>query len=421
MFDINRLDVANNNQLVEIFLCLLRGAMQDISFDELNSENIFGDVDWEAIFELAKSQNVLPLVFEKVKDYKRIKEHESFSYYLNNTIACVAGQSLRTEHFLDLYSSFCKNNIYPIVVKGLVCRLLYGEHGDYRPSSDEDILIQVQDYEKVKSILNKLGYFSVSDVDSSHVKDVKEISFTGNNGLNIEVHFCLIGYENKWWSKMNECFNGVFGDFLELDIDGKMIHTLTHTDHLLYLIFHAIRHFSRGGIGIRHVMDILQYIKNYGLECDWDYIELRLKEFQVEEFFIDLLWIGNEYLGFSFPVTYQKNAGRELLNDILGNGIFGNTTQAQKTASQILSIAVSYKRGNGIVDTIKTVKNTIFLNFEDMKYFYPGLKEKPWLLPICWVLRWKRIIKKHREKNVVDDSQQISKNRIKLLKKYGIL
>jgi len=51
-----------------------------------------------------------------------------------------------------------QQGIYPIVMKGMICRQLYGDLGEHRPSSDEDILVEIKDFYKVQEILEKEGY-----------------------------------------------------------------------------------------------------------------------------------------------------------------------------------------------------------------------------------------------------------------------
>ena len=38
------------------------------------------------------------------------------------------------------------------MMKGLICRQLYGEYCDHRPSGDEDILIRKAEYKQVQQI-----------------------------------------------------------------------------------------------------------------------------------------------------------------------------------------------------------------------------------------------------------------------------
>ncbi|WP_416259162.1 nucleotidyltransferase family protein [Holdemania filiformis] len=68
-------------------------------------------------------------------------------------------QARRTEAFLSLYRELLKvDTYYPIMMKGLICRQLYGEYCDHRPSGDEDILIRKAEYKQVQQIPQEIGY-----------------------------------------------------------------------------------------------------------------------------------------------------------------------------------------------------------------------------------------------------------------------
>lgn len=66
---------------------------------------------------------------------------------------------------------------------------------------------------------------------------------------------------------------------------------------------------------------------------------------------------------------------------------------------------------------------TIFPNKVYLLHNAPHLEEKPWLLPVEWVKRWCRFIKKsiHNEGNLTDESIKITQKRMKLLKKYELM
>ena len=123
----------------------------------LKSENIT-NTDWFAIFTLAKNHNVLPLIFESASGYEDFVNSPNYQTYMTVSMQWIMRQARHTEEFLSLYRAFLAEELHPIVMKGLVCRQLYGELADHRPSGDEDILIEKKDFEKTKNILEKRGY-----------------------------------------------------------------------------------------------------------------------------------------------------------------------------------------------------------------------------------------------------------------------
>lgn len=404
----------------ETFLNLLSASIHLSSAGtlHLNSD------EWHEVLTLAQSHNVLPLVFEKVSEceaFTILPEYQSLTVEI---MATVAGQARRTADFFEIYREFLKNEIHPIVMKGLICRQLYGELCDHRPSGDEDILIRKSEYEQVCQILLSNGYIpEFQNVTAAQLDELQEITFQCNqNGLTIEVHVNPIGHEDGWRRQMDNYFQNVFQNSREEIIDGVPVTTMGHTDHLLFLILHAFKHLTVGGFGIRQVIDILLYIEKYGNECDWDEIKKVLKHLRAESFFSDLVYIGNKYLGFQLEIPFEVNCPEELLAEILDCGVFGNATQAQRTAIQMTSAAI---RGKDEKDQskIRTLLSTIFPNRAWMISMNPELIEKPYLLPICWVKRWGRFLAHNKVSggNLAAESMKISKRRIELLKKYDIL
>lgn len=110
---------------------------------------------------------------------------------------------------------------------------------------------------------------------------------------------------------------------------------------------------------------------------------------------------------------------RRSVEDLMENGVFGNTTQAQRIARSMTNAAVEKNSKKGSPDLLRA----IFPNKNYLTAGYPELIEYPWLLPVCWVKRWMRHLKigTQNKGNLVKESVEISSRKISLLKKYGIL
>lgn len=380
--------------------------------------------EWRAVIALARAHNVLALLFEKASEDENFTALPEYQQLIFETMSLVAGQARRTETFLSLYKQFLKVDIYPIVMKGIICRQLYGEYCDHRPSGDEDILIRKSEYERVKKVLVENGYTpEIESVTAEYLEKLQEISFSNaSTGLLLEVHINPMGHDNHLRSRMNGFFTDVFENTTMVEIDGVSISTMNATDHFLFLLCHAFRHFTSGGFGIRQVLDMLLFAEHYYSEIDWNYIVKCAKEIHADRFFGDILSIGNRYLGFQLPSILDEHCPEALLEDMLSNGAFGNTTQAQRTSVQMTNAALSNEEKGGR-STIKTLFRSIFPSKAWMIGMNPELIESPWLLPICWAKRWGRFLAHNRANggNLAFESMKISKRRIELLKKYDIL
>ena len=407
-------------QQIVLFCQIIKNVLRD-ERDEGVQENI----EWDNMVRFAKEQNVYPLFVEEAVKYSTYITRLKSSQEMQEALMVVSSQVRRTETFLQLYKAFLEADIHPLVLKGLVCRGLYGKYCDHRPSGDEDILIQPAEYWKAKEVLLTNGYVTeIKDETEEQLENLQEVSFYhATEGLHIELHLNVMGREDMARSKMSDCFKNVFDDYREIEIDGMMIRTMSHQNHFLYLILHAFKHFMGSGFGIRQMLDILLYQENYGEQIDMQHLYQTLKEFRAAKFLSDIVSIGNRYFGFNLQTIQEANCPDELLEDMLSGGVFGGKTQAHIAAARVTTFATG--------DYLKTKSTNRFMIFwraifPDRAYLLrnaPQLETKPWLLPIEWVKRWGRFVKRsiHNDGDLVNESLSISQKRIELLKKYDLL
>ncbi len=385
-----------------------------------NTKASVDGADWKAMFSLALNHNLFPLFVQLLKEeeaFCRLPEYRKLRLDALMTASC---QAVRSANLLELYKKFKQNNIYPIVMKGIVCRQLYGDYRDFRPSGDEDILIELKDYENVKKILLDNGYTTnFVDAKEENLTSIQEITFYNSSiKMTVELHINAIGCENDFRVQMNEYFKDVFKNYLEIEIDGVVIRTMSHTDHFLYLVLHAFKHFTSGGFGIRLMLDILLYYEQYGSELDLNYLDTAFKALRVQNFISDLVFLGNTYVGFNLKIPFKTKCPEALLEDMVSCGVFGSGTKAAQTSAQFVN---SYMQGGKKQNAVMQFVHTAFPPKSYMQTFEPKINEKPWLIVPQWVKRWGRYLRrsKNYEGNLMADSYKLSKKRIKLLKQYN--
>lgn len=393
------------------FTTVLKNTVHPNSF-----QPVVATTDWKAIFRVASNQNLLPLVYNASSDSPGFIEFDKIHpEYMLTSVQMLSSQVQRTSEFLNIYKSFLEAGIAPVVVKGIVCRSLYGELQDLRISGDEDILIEKKDLEATEAVLSSCGYHT-SDVADSSLSTIQEITFHNeDNSLTIELHINPFGEDNQIRSKMNTWFRDSFSTTETLEVDNVELRVLSPTDNLLFLLFHAFKHFLSAGMGIRMALDILLFIEKYQKRIDWDYIKKALDDVNATAFATDLIAIGNEYLGFDLKIERlgTQISPNELLEDMLRMGTFGNGSQVDVDAHRFVEAAVEGKRSNKVADTF----HLIFPSWSQWKGFKPYLVDKPWMLPVEWFKRVGRYLKK-RDKVDFSESRKIADKRIELLKKY---
>lgn len=399
------------------FLQMLKYAIQEAPSDNL--PKLSEPVDWTLLEEMSRAHNLFPLFHEIACKYSEYRNRSEYDTNINIAITTVAQQIKKTEAFLKLYRAFLKEDLHPIVMKGLICRQLYGKYAEYRPSGDEDILVRKCDFYKVKAILEEHGFVcSLPEVTEAQLDQLQDVGFyESGNGFLIEVHTNIMGHTNQMRTQMGDCFRDVFEHVRTVVIRDIPIATMGHTEHFLFLVLHAFKHFSLNGVGVRQMLDILLYQKEFEQEIDWKWVRDALEANHAAGYFGDLQAIGAQYLGFEFRVRFETCSPESLLKDMMEVGVFGKREEADVLAARINLNAMDNKRGR--------IRTWIRAGFPPMNYMITGapyLEEKPWLLPVEWVRRWMRFFKKARkyDGNLMKDSMKKSQERMELLKKYGL-
>ncbi|MDE6149493.1 MAG: nucleotidyltransferase family protein [Ruminococcus sp.] len=373
--------------------------------------------DFDIIFELAVKQSLLPIVYEGCFEDVEFKKYNDRIKVMDSAYSVLSFQSKRTEAFDDIYSKFLENGIKPLILKGLLCRSLYGELSDHRASSDEDILIQPKDYEIAEKTLIDNG-FIIEDgyVARKNLSKVQEVTFFNQEKkLSIELHFNFTGGNIKLLQKINNYFDNVFDDVVTFEYDGKIYYTLEYTKNYIYLFFHLCKHFITSGVGLRQIIDLMMFEKIYSRYIDWNKVENVLKDISLWGLYGDVIAIGNKYLGFEFS-RGESIDPEMLIDDIEQSGIFGNLNTSQFMSSAFITAAFDHNKKSSRF-------RMLFPPLEVMRHHDSVLCDKQWLLPFVWgkrIIKYIPIFFSTRKRSVIIEADKIAQKRIQLLKKYNI-
>ena len=388
--------------------------------------------EWETLFQKAIKHQILPMIFDTVYtcDAFHSLSPQKAEYYRQLVFRTVMVQTRNTGEFVRLLKYLLNHQLHPLVVKGIVCRSLYPQP-DYRPSGDEDVFIFQNEFPKCDQLLREYG-MQYAD-PSKNPEEEHEVPYgKPRSGLCIELHKQLFPPESPVYGEWNRFFEGAHERAVFVSIDGAEVPTMAPTDHFFYLICHALKHFLHSGFGIRQICDITLFANAYGKNIDWDQVHRNCRKIHAELFLAALLKIGQKYLTFD-PV--QSRCPKDLmalavdendmLEDILGSGVFGDSTMSRRHSSTItLNAAASGKEGK----TVRSrVWKSVFPDASSLAPRYPYLRKKPYLLPIAWIDRLVKYQKERRSRKQDDfqddfiESLRIGKERVRLLHEYKIL
>lgn len=390
------------------FLHIARAA---ISGSDLPAEN----VDWPAIFTLANQQKLLPIVFETVRKIPAAEENVAlFAVTKQQVIGQVLNQTVRSAEFTELYCKLRSAGLHPIVVKGQLCSRLYPLK-DHRISADDDLYIPDAEFMACHKQLLANGL--TTDTPPDELASADEVSYTKNGSpLYIELHRHLFDSAEDAHDELNHFFVGLN----PVETDGFL--AMPPHEHLLYLLLHAYKHFVRSGIGLRQFCDIGLWALEYHDEIDWQRLHDQCASVHAATFAAAAFRIAKDYLGIDFdlPMPWDASIDVEpLLHDTLCGGVYGSNDLTRLHSSTVTLNAVKASR----TGEKSSVLRTVFPKREYLERRYPYLKKRPYLLPVAWVQRIAHYAseKQAGTDNSASGSIKLGKERIELMKRYGIM
>lgn len=387
------------NKISRIFL---QAAAAGIAGEKIENPNLSSE-EWRELMDLSEKQMLLPVVFEAVYE---AMPGELEQEYRTVSLTLISSQTRNTDAFLKLYTRLRDHGIEPLVFKGLICRDTY-RMPDWRVSGDEDIYIRRDQYPLFHTVMKEMG-FRVSEPNfySEH-----EILYR-RKGLRIEGHWELFPRENRLWEQMNSMTEGILKRAVHRQIEGTEILAMEPTDHMIFLLLHAMKHFTLSGVGIRQICDIVQW--NRRCEIDWKRVAVAMKSLGGIRFTEAVLDAGNRLFGMQIPEGWKTADASDLIEDALSGGVFGHSTQ-----ERLHSGSITAADGMGH-NTVYNLFRTLLPSREVMEINYPWIRRNRAFLPVGWGVRLIRYITSIGKQNSPIHSLQIGKQRMELLKEYDV-
>lgn len=359
--------------------------------------------EWRELMRLSADQAMLPIVFEAVYSFMPEKLEKE---YRAVTLSWISKQVRSTESFLEIYRKLTDIGIEPLVFKGIVCRDTYSLP-DWRVSSDEDIYIERDAYMHFHESMKQLGFKAANPNFRSEHETIYY-----RKELQIEGHWELFPRENRLWEKMNALTEEMVKRASHLEIEGTRLLVLEPTDHMVYLLFHAMKHFTLAGVGIRQICDIVQLDKKY--DIDWTRVAAVMDPLGGTRFTAAILDACSKIFDMRIPKEWEPADSTDLIEDALEGGVFGHSTE-----DRIHSASITAADGTGH-NTVYSLLRTAFPSRETMEINYPWISRSSLLLPVGWGVRLFRYAGKIGKGNSPLRSIEIGKQRLKLLKKYDV-
>lgn len=362
---------------------------------------------WEDVFSMATANKLDGLLYNAVLEWDDSQRPQKMlNEYKSYIVSKLIGQIQRNEILKQVLELFKENNIFVVVLKGILLAQLY-PHPEARYTSDADLYIRTEDLEKVDSLLELNGFIHYPEKDEPHVFCYRSEEVPS---VFLEIHIRILElFYTKHYAVINEMRIDDIDDTITMNINGIEIASLNHTNALIYLICHMSKHYITLGTNARQFTDITLYINKYYDLIDWDKVQRFIKGIYLGKFLYTFLSICYSEFGMTPCLgidmdEYTKEA--ELL-------VYSILDMHRGANNSVLRRAYYNHKTNFISKDIKLLKKRY-------RYF----AECPILLPIAWFHRCIDYLRrKIKNYNIISFSERkdLTQEKLDILKKLDII
>ncbi len=306
------------------FLALVRAGLWEREVRLLSSDII----DVSEVYRLAKEQSVVGLVavgLEHVKEY-RVPQKDLLVFA--GTALQIEQRNLEMNAFIaNLVEKLRQNDISALLLKGQGVAQCY-ERPLWRTCGDVDLFFNEANYESAKALLLPLA----SDVEpeGAYSKHLGMII----DGWTVELHGSMLcGFSRGIDKYLDSIRDEVFyhGNVRSWKNGNTQVFLPSADYDTLILFTHFLKHFYKGGLGIRQVCDWCRLLWIYRDSIDCELLEKRLRYMRLLSewkafgaFAVEYLGMPNEAMPFYSSDAKWKRKARRINDFILEVGNFGH-------------------------------------------------------------------------------------------------
>ena len=313
------MDKQNN---IKAFFALLRAGL----WGKEVRLSVFGDIDFAKVQQIAEEQSVVGLIaagLEHVVDNKPAKK--DLLQFVGQTLQLEERNQAMNYFIAVTVDKMREADIYTLLVKVQAVAQCY-ERPLWRSSGDVDFFLSDENYKKADAFLTSLA----SSVDTDR---------GGNHGMTIgpwavEIH-------NSLHCGLSKRIDKVLADLQrETFLEGKVrswmngevqVFLLSIENDVLYVFNHFMKHFYKGGLGLRQICDWCRLLWTYRESLDLRVLESRIRQMGLMSewiafgtFAVETLGMPEEAMPFYSESNCWKRKARRIREFVLMSGNFGH-------------------------------------------------------------------------------------------------
>ncbi|MBQ7321951.1 MAG: nucleotidyltransferase family protein [Clostridia bacterium] len=280
----------------------------------------------------------------------------------------------------DILRFLEERGIWYLPLKGIILKDMYPRLG-MREMADNDILFDATRSHEVVAFMKQRGYRAEGVGKNAHDCYYKEPIF------NFELHTKLFA----------ESMSGVFSAYYR-NIREKLIpdgnsqygYRMRDEDYYIYMTAHEYKHFSRGGTGLRSLLDRYVYLSAKQEQLDLAYIEKECRTLGIDTFEKDSRALCQKVFATPELPTLDE-AEREMLEYYMFSTTYGTVSQA---------VVQRMTKLYGKTDRrarVRYLLRRLFPKIEFYKGYSPLAYRYKVLIPFAWLSRLIHAIFKRRK------------------------
>ena len=366
-------------QLVKTMMQLIKNEVCKHPLDDLGQDILSAEF-FEKLYHVSKSQDLAHLVGAALVNNGLLPEGEIGKKFEKQMFSAVYRYQRLNYEYMRLCDTLETAKIDYMPLKGSIIREYYPESW-MRTSCDIDILVHEEDLDRaVQALCDTLEYRAEGE------RYYHDISLYSPSGIHLELHFNILEHIEQ--------IDGLLSRVWEFSkpIKGKQ-YAYRQTNE--YLVFHCLAHMSyhfvKGGCGIRPFMDL--HLLRTKMGYDEKKVRGFCRECGLERFYDSVLALSQVW----FNQEKHSHITANMEEYLLTGGIYGSH-------QNVITLAQEKKGGRR-----NYILFRIFMPYRDLKLQYPVLERHKWLLPICHIRRWGRLLFCGRFKKSVKELK-ITKN-----------
>ena len=351
------------------------------------------DFDLESAYPEMNRHKIHTLIFQGAANCAVPRNHPVMQQLFRHYCQALIISEGQMREIQRVCKAFDENGIDYMPLKGCNMKARYPKP-ELRIMGDADILIRMEQYEKVVPVMESLGFTFRCESDHELIWQ--------SASLYLELHKRLVpSYQKDLSPYFEDCWE-------RAEAAGGSRYAMTPEDEWLYLFTHFAKHFRDSGIGCRHVVDLWIYRRTCP-ELDEEYVNRALAELKLLEFY--------EKIRQMIQVWFAQEDPDDV-TEVLTEYIFASGSWGNETSGVLSGILRNYGLRSTGSTKLRYLWRYAFPDLETMQRRHKILKKVPLLLPAMWIVRlvYKLLFDKKDMKKRERDLSVITEENIRMRK-----